>query len=67
MNDIKNELKAVSEAIVKSGYDPIKQLSCYVLSEDPIYITELDGARARIRKIDRDDILSALITEYLNG
>lgn len=62
--DIRAELKAIREAIIKSGGDPAKQLSGYILSEDPIYIPQTDGARNIIRKLERDDILTELINEY---
>ena len=64
LNEIKSELLAVRNAIIKSGGDPAKQLSGYILSEDPIYIPDTDGARSVVRKLERDDILTALITEY---
>lgn len=60
----KEALGRVFKAIEKAGYDPVKQLSEYILSEDPIYIPNVDGARAIIRQIDRADILSELISEY---
>ena len=62
--NIKNELYEIREAILKSGGDPAKQLSGYILSEDPIYIPSTDGARSKIRKLERDDILTELINEY---
>ena len=61
---IKNELIAIREAILKCGGDPIKQLAGYILSEDPIYIPSTDGARNKIRELERDDILNELINEY---
>ena len=64
-NDIHNDLQTVINAIKKDGRDPVKQLSGYILSEDPTYITVTDNARYIIRKIDRDDILSVLIENYL--
>ena len=62
--DIKNELLAVRDAIIKNGDDPAMQLSGYILSEDPIYIPDIDGARSIVRGLDRDDILTELINEY---
>ena len=60
----KEALRRVFDAIESAGYDPVKQLSEYILSEDPIYIPNVEGARALIRQIDRADILSELILEY---
>ena len=62
---IKSEIVKICRAIEKGGYDPVKQLSEYILSEDPIYIPDVAGARSIIRNIDRDNILKALISEYI--
>ncbi len=61
---IRADLKLICEAILKDGSDPVKQLSGYILSEDPTYIPDIDGARRVIRRLDRDDILAALILNY---
>ncbi|MBQ4207763.1 MAG: IreB family regulatory phosphoprotein, partial [Clostridia bacterium] len=42
------------------------QLVGYILSEDPTYITSHKNARSLIRKIDRDELLQALLKAYLN-
>ena len=63
--DVRAMLRLVINAIIKDGDDPVKQLSGYILSEDPTYITELDDARKIIRRLDRDDILSMLIEDHL--
>ena len=44
----------------------VVQLVGYILSEDPTYITTYKGARSLIRKVDRDDLLQALLRSYLN-
>lgn len=61
---IKEELRIIYNAIIKDGGDPKTQLSGYILSEDPIYIPDIDGARGRICRLDRDDILDELISDY---
>ncbi|MEG2930823.1 MAG: IreB family regulatory phosphoprotein, partial [Ruthenibacterium sp.] len=53
-------LTDVYRALKEKGYNPINQIVGYILSEDPTYITTYQGARANIRKIDRDDLLQAL-------
>ncbi|MDF2686812.1 MAG: hypothetical protein K0S55_1995 [Clostridia bacterium] len=60
-------LIAVYDALVEKGYDPINQIVGYILSEDPTYITNHRNARSPIRKIDRDELLQALVKGYLNG
>lgn len=60
-------LTAVYEALKEKGYDPINQIVGYILSEDPTYITTYAGARSKIRKVDRDDLLAALLKDFLKA
>ena len=62
MRDI---LSAVYQALREKGYDPINQLVGYILSEDPTYITNHRGARALICRLDRDELMGALVKNYL--
>jgi len=55
----------VYEALREKGYNPINQIVGYLLSEDPTYITTHNNARTLIRKIDRDELLQALVKNYL--
>ncbi|MEF9969630.1 MAG: IreB family regulatory phosphoprotein [Ruthenibacterium sp.] len=63
--EIKAILTDVYRALKEKGYNPINQIVGYILSEDPTYITTYQGARANIRKVDRDDLLQALLKSYL--
>lgn len=63
--EIKRVLHAVYDAMSEKGYNPINQIVGYILSEDPTYITNHKNARALIRKVDRDDLLNALVRSYL--
>ena len=58
-------LTSVYESLKEKGYDPINQIVGYILSEDPTYITTFGGARTKICKVDRDDILQTLVKSYL--
>ena len=58
-------LTTVYEALVEKGYNPINQIVGYLLSEDPTYITNYNNARSLIRKIDRDELMQELISNYL--
>ena len=64
-SEIKAILTDVYHALKEKGYNPINQLVGYILSEDPTYITTYQGARANIRRIDRDDLLQVLLKNYL--
>ena len=63
---VKEVLDTVYNAMREKGYNPVNQLVGYILSEDPTYITTYKGARSLIRKVDRDDLLQALLRSYLN-
>ena len=58
-------LQEVFAALLEKGYNPINHIVGYLLSEDPTYITNYKNARSLIRKIDRDDLLGAMLREYL--
>ena len=59
-------LTSVYEALKEKGYDPVNQIVGYILSEDPTYITNHNGARTLICKIDRDELLQILVKRYLD-
>lgn len=63
---IRETLTEVYAALQEKGYNPVNQLVGYILSEDPTYITTYNGARSKIRRIDRDDVLATLLQHYLN-
>ena len=63
--EIRQTLNEVYDALQEKGYNPINQIVGYILSEDPTYITTHQGARNKIRKLDRDDILQSLLKNYL--
>jgi uncharacterized protein (UPF0297 family) len=62
---MKEILMQVYNALKQKGYNPINQIVGYILSEDPTYITTYNNARSLIRKLDRDDLLHALVQSYL--
>jgi uncharacterized protein (UPF0297 family) len=58
-------LSEVYNSLREKGYDPINQLVGYLMSGDPAYITSHRQARARIRKIERHELLEELVRSYL--
>ncbi|NLX93028.1 MAG: IreB family regulatory phosphoprotein [Clostridiales bacterium] len=58
-------LRIVYDALAEKNYNPISQIVGYILSEDPTYITTHNNARNLVRKIDRDELLLALVKNYL--
>ena len=63
--EIHEVLSTVYHALEEKGYNPINQIVGYILSEDPTYITNHNHARTIIRRIDRDELLQALLKNYL--
>ena len=64
-DEIRMALATVYQALKEKGYNPINQIVGYILSEDPTYITTYHNARNLIGRIDRDDLLEALVRSYL--
>ena len=58
-------LGGVYDALSEKGYNPINQIVGYLLTEDPTYITNYNGARSMICKLDRDELLQELVQCYL--
>ncbi|WP_330400979.1 IreB family regulatory phosphoprotein [Sporanaerobium hydrogeniformans] len=58
-------LTDVYTSLKEKGYNPINQIVGYIMSGDPTYITSHNGARNKIRKLERDEILEELVTCYL--
>ena len=52
--------------VLTSVYEAVNQIVGYILSEDPTYITNHNGARTLICKIDRDELLQILVKRYLD-
>ena len=63
--ELRAALQEIYSALQEKGYNPVNQIVGYLLSEDPTYITTYQGARANIRRIDRDDLLQVLLKNYL--
>ena len=62
---MRETLKQIYEALCEKGYDPARQIAGYILSEDPVYITDWKNARGLIGHLNRDDLLKEFIEHYL--
>ncbi|GFH95560.1 hypothetical protein IMSAGC003_02110 [Lachnospiraceae bacterium] len=62
---VKVILSTVYEALTEKGYDPVNQIVGYIMSGDPTYITSHKSARSLIMKVERDEIVEELLTEYI--
>ncbi|HUX47434.1 MAG TPA: IreB family regulatory phosphoprotein [Desulfosporosinus sp.] len=58
-------LQKVYAALQEKGYDPINQMVGYLMSGDPVYITNHNQARAMIRKLERFELIEELVRNYL--
>ena len=62
---VKLVLSTVYEALTEKGYNPVNQIVGYIMSGDPTYITNHQGARSLIMKVERDELVEELLTEYI--
>ncbi len=66
-NGTKLILDTVYHALTEKGYNPINQIVGYVMSGDPTYITNHKGARSLIMKVERDELVEELLSEYIKS
>ena len=63
--EVREIITAVYQALTEKVYNPLEQLVGYILSGDPNYITSHNNARSLIRRIERDELVEALLKNYL--
>ncbi len=51
--------------LTESGFDPVTQLTGYLIADDPTYLPEDGDARALARRVGRDKLLTTLLNLYL--
>lgn len=59
-------LTQVNDSLKEKGYNPLNQLVGYLMSGDPTYITNYNGARSLVRKLERDEIIEEVLKAYLS-
>ena len=62
---VKEVLRSVYEALSEKGYNPVNQIVGYIMSGDPTYITNHNGARSLVMKVERDELLEELVDNYI--
>ncbi len=60
-------LEKVYQALVEKGYNPVNQIVGYIMSGDPTYITSHNNARSLIMKVERDELVEELLTQYIRS
>ena len=58
-------LKEIVSDLKERGYNPIKQITGYLISGDPGYISSYKDCRKRIMCLDRNDIVELILESYL--
>ena len=64
---VKLVLADVYQALKEKGYNPVNQIVGYIMSGDPTYITSHMGARSLIMKVERDELVEEMLTEYIKN
>ena len=64
---VKEILAEVYAALTEKGYNPVNQIVGYIMSGDPTYITSYKNARSLIMKVERDELVEELLTEYIRN
>ena len=63
--EIREIVRGVYNSLIENGYNPTNQIVGYIISEDPTYITNYKNARTIISKLDRDELLRALVEDFI--
>lgn len=58
-------IKEVYSILEERGYNGINQIVGYIISGDPGYISNYKNAREKLTAIDRAELVSYIIKEYL--
>ena len=64
---VKEILAEVYSALTEKGYNRVNQIVGYIMSGDPTYITSYKNARSLIMKVERDELVEEMLTEYIKS
>ena len=62
---VKELLNYVYDALEEKGYSAIDQITGYLITGDPSYITGYKDAKRVIQKREQDEIIAELLKAYL--
>lgn len=65
--ETKEKMIYIIKALAEKGYSPTKQLSGYVMSGDPTYITSYLDARKYIQTLEREEIIELMIEMFIEN
>ncbi len=63
--NIKELLNDIKDSLEERGYNAINQISGYLITSDPAYISSHKGARTKIQSVERYEIIEELVRFYL--
>lgn len=63
---IKKTLEEVYEALSERGYDSLNQISGYLISGDPGYISSYKDARTKLNCLDRSEIVKLILESFMS-
>ena len=61
----KTTLKEICVDLVERGYDPIKQITGYLISGDPGYISSYKECRTKIQTLNRNSLIELMLKSYI--
>ncbi len=64
-SNTKTTLKDICNDLEERGYNPIKQITGYLISGDPGYISSYKECRNRILKLERNSIIELMLRDYI--
>jgi uncharacterized protein (UPF0297 family) len=67
VNEVKELIKTVYSALEEKGYNPVSQMTGYILSGDPTYITSHNNARSIVMKVERDELVEEILNHYIKS
>ena len=62
---VKDVLEIVYRSLSEKGYNPLNQIVGYIMSGDPTYINSHNNARSLIMKVERDELVEELLSDYV--
>ena len=65
--NLKQLLSEVSLSLEERGYNSVNQISGYLISNDPAYISSHNNARVKIQQVERYEIIEELVRYYLES
>ena len=65
--NIRHIVRLVDKALKERGYNSGNQISGYLISNDPAYISSHQNARSIIQNVERYDIIEEMVRSYLES